>query len=244
MSNTANNLTARLVEAFPQHVESRILEQGWDRPETLDAALVAGAAWLRKALDDLLASPFAEQHRGPLEIFQEAMRFPTEALAVAGFETVARDPGAVAALPGDVYDLAPASSRLLGDEVWMAHLAWGAAKARAVARRRRVGLWSANLMDRSRIEPLVVRSDAEFAVWNGRSVEPSQPATSDLDLVLVDLTAPHAHEVIEGFVADGIRVIAFGPHLDRSNLDRARQTGANEVLARSAFLANLGDLLG
>ncbi len=243
MSNTPINPAARFVEAFPKHVESRIVEQGWERLETLDAALETGAVWLRQALNDLLATPFAEQRRGPLELFQEAMRFPTEALAVAGVEAVARDPGAVAALPGDVYNLAPASSRLLGDEVWMAHLAWGAAKARAVARRRRVGLWSTNLMDRSKIEPLVVGYDAEFVVWNGRSREPTQPATSDVDLVLVDLTAPHALDVIEGFVADETRVIAFGPHLDRSNLDRARQAGANEVLARSAFFENLGDLL-
>ena len=42
---------------------------------------------------------------------------------------------AEAALPGDVYDLAPASTRDLGDEVWALHLAWGAAKAAAFKRR-------------------------------------------------------------------------------------------------------------
>jgi hypothetical protein len=60
------------------------------------------------------------------------MRFPTRALAEAGTPPVRRDPAAVAALPGDLYDLAPASSRPLGDAAWEAHMAWGAAKAAAM----------------------------------------------------------------------------------------------------------------
>ena len=43
-----------------------------------------------------------------------------------------RDEVTVNALPGDRYGLAPASSRELGDEVWEAHLRWGAAKAAAL----------------------------------------------------------------------------------------------------------------
>jgi hypothetical protein len=135
MSNT--DLSAGLVAAFTRHVERRLQELGLSRPDTLDDALEKGVAWLRETLDQLLATPFADQRPGPLEVFQEAMRFPTDALAAAGIGAVARDPAAMAALPGDLYDLAPASSRELGDEVWMAHLTWGAAKARALGRSRR-----------------------------------------------------------------------------------------------------------
>ena len=35
-------------------------------------------------------------------------------------------------LAANVYDLAPASSRDLGEEVWAAHLQWGARKAAAL----------------------------------------------------------------------------------------------------------------
>lgn len=242
MSNI--DLSAGLAAAFPRHVERRLQELGLSRPDTLDDALEKGVAWLRETLDQLLATPFAEQRHGPLEVFQEAMRFPTGALAEAGIGVVARDPAAMAALPGDLYDLAPASSRELGDEVWMAHLTWGAAKARALGRSRRVALRSVNLMDRSRIEPLVVGSGSEFVVCDDFFEASVSAGGREPDLVLVDLTLSGALEAVEQFTARGVRVIAFGPHVDRSGLLRARQAGADEVLARSAFFAKLGDLLG
>ena len=241
MSNT--DLSAALAAAFPRHVERRLQELGLSRPDRLDDALEQGGAWLRETLDELLATPFAEQRRGPLEVFQEAMRFPTGALAAAGVGAVARDPAAMAALPGDLYDLAPASSRELGDEVWMAHLVWGAAKARALGRSRLVGLRSVNLMDRSRIEPLVVGTGSEFVVWDDSSAAPFLAGGRRPDLVLVDLTLSGSFEAVEQLAARGVRVIAFGPHVDRSGLLRAQQAGAGEVLARSAFFAKLGDLL-
>ena len=81
---------------------------------------------------ELAPEPFDRQRRGPLELFQEAMQFPTAALSELGVEAVERDPIADQALPGDVFDLAPASSSTLGETVWHAHLAWGAAKANAM----------------------------------------------------------------------------------------------------------------
>jgi len=69
-----------------------------------------------------------------LELFQEALRFPTYALEQAGNQPVGRDEIATNALPGDRFGLAPASSRDLGEEAWMAHLSWGAAKAAAITR--------------------------------------------------------------------------------------------------------------
>lgn len=117
------------VDAYRPYVRARLEARGWDVSASLEAALAEGEEWLAAALDELLAVAATEQTRGPLELFQEAMRFPTEALTEAGVEPVRRDPAAVSALPGDVYDLAPASSRQLGEAAWMEHLAWGAAKA-------------------------------------------------------------------------------------------------------------------
>lgn len=122
-----------LVEVYPRHVLSRLTGV---EVTGLDGAVAAGQSWLASELRDLLDRPFADQRRGPLEVFQEAMRFPTERLVGAGLVPRRRDPMAMTALPGDRYDLAPASSRDLGDEVWEAHLAWGAAKAEALRRGR------------------------------------------------------------------------------------------------------------
>ena len=121
------------VEAFPRYVDERC--------EALDllvppSAVAEGQAWLREELGELLSRPFVEQRRGPLELFQEAMQFPTIALQEAGAEPVDRNEVARAALPGDVFDLAPASSQDLGEEAWHAHLRWGAAKARALSNDR------------------------------------------------------------------------------------------------------------
>lgn len=108
--------------------ETRRWEVGSDIVEAIDD----GEAWLADQLDHLLAEPFHRQRRGPLEVFQEAMRFPTTALIDLGVDRVDRDPMASRAIPGDVFDLAPASSATLGETVWHAHLAWGAAKANAM----------------------------------------------------------------------------------------------------------------
>jgi len=98
----------------------------------MDDALVVGERWLAANLDELAATDFSLQRRGPLEVFQEAMRFPTGALVEAGVAPVPRDDVTRNALPGDLFDLAPASTRDLGEEVWAAHLEWGAAKVRAL----------------------------------------------------------------------------------------------------------------
>ncbi|MFP3914957.1 MAG: hypothetical protein ACLFWM_08780 [Actinomycetota bacterium] len=129
MPEVSRRLLEALVEAYPRHVLSRV---GAGRPHGVDQAVAEGQRRLEEALEGLLSEDFVDQRRGPLELFQEAMRFPTDALAAAGAEEVRRDPVAESALPGDIYDLAPASTRELGEDVWRAHLAWGAAKARAV----------------------------------------------------------------------------------------------------------------
>ncbi len=241
MTPVAADLVTALTAAFPTYVEQRMQELGLARPERLANAIQEGKAWLCCTLQELLSRPFAEQGRGPLEVFQEAMSFPTDALVASGVEAVSRDAGAVAAIPGDIYDLAPASSRSLGDEVWMAHLAWGAAKAQALGR---VGLVSANLMDRAKIEPLVTGSGRMLVVSDGAGARAGFPAGEIPDLVLVDLAWPDSIAVVERSVRAGARVVAFGPHVDREALRSALEVGAVEALPRSAFFAKLSELFG
>ncbi len=121
-----------LTAAYRPYLVALLTARGLIDTPGLDSALAAGERWLDRELRAQLARPFRHQTRGPLEIFQEAVKFPTEALTAAGVAAVSRDEVTAHALPGDVYDLAPASTRDLGEEVWRAHLAWGAAKAAAL----------------------------------------------------------------------------------------------------------------
>lgn len=132
MMDPGRVLSEALVRAYRPHVLRTAESRGWTVDPEMAEAIDRGEAWLSETLGDLLSQPYREQRRGPLEVFQEAMLYPTEALSSAGVEPVDRDPTAEAAIPGDVYDLAPASSALLGEQVWQAHLAWGAAKAAAI----------------------------------------------------------------------------------------------------------------
>ena len=189
--------------------------------ETTAAAVDEGVAWLDEALGALLAVPFQDQARGPLEVFQESMRFPTEALLAAGVQQPRRDEAVAAALPGDLYDLAPASSQDLGEEVWAAHIAWGAAKARAF--RPSVVLLSRDLMDRSKVEPVVIEAGFRLIVWRDASVMDLEagrpvvalvddlPATGTRHLLPDDKVEPEeaglklSAEEATPFVKDGVR---------------------------------------
>lgn len=134
LSPIAAGLVSALVEAYAPYVRARVARLGLEVPPDLDDAIEQGRRWLETALPDLLGRSFASQDRGPLELFQEALRFPTAELEHAGHQPVPRDELVANALPGDLFDLAPASSNDLGEAAWKAHLAWGAAKAAAMTR--------------------------------------------------------------------------------------------------------------
>lgn len=130
----AAELVSALVAAYSPHVRNRVARLGLDVPPGLEDAVEEGRRWLETALPDLLGRPFASQDRGPLELFQEALRFPTAVLEQAGHQPMPRDELVTNALPGDLFDLAPASSHDLGESAWKAHLAWGASKAAVMTR--------------------------------------------------------------------------------------------------------------
>lgn len=194
---------------------------------SLEEAIGRGRSWLEERLDELSETSFAGQRRGPLELFQEAMRFPTQALAAAGVPAPERDPVTANALPGDLYDLAPATSRDLGEEAWAAHLAWGAAKARAL-RPPTVGVLSRNLMDRSKLETALRSAGMEPTLLGG-----SGEAPVDLAAVLVDLEHPAARETVERASEAGTPCAAFGPHVNKEALAAAMEWGAREAVPRS-----------
>ncbi len=185
--------------------------------------------------------PFRAQRRSPLELVQQALEGPTRALQQLGVRPVLRDPVAVAALPGDRYGIAPASSGVLGEEAFHAHLAWGAAKARALAplvsgEGRRVVIVSGDLMDRSRFEDAVFAAGMMIERWDPEA--PSQPVVA-----FVDLEHPAADGAIRGLADRRVRVVAYGPHVDEDAMVRAATLGAEVVLPRSKLFRAIGDYL-
>ena len=128
IDEASKTLADELARAYAPFVGARTGSLDVDLAEALEA----GEVWLREELTTELSRPYNQQRRGPLEIFQAAMSFPTEVLLAAGVEEPRRDAMAVQALPGDRFDLAPASSRDISDDVWTAHLGWGVTKAAAM----------------------------------------------------------------------------------------------------------------
>lgn len=234
----SETLHAALVAAYGPYLREILHRRNIEVPGVA-SALEEGRAWLDDALGTLFSLPLHRQSRGPLELFQDAVRFPTAALQEAGLAAVPRDEAARAALPGDLYDLAPTSSQALGEDAWGAHLAWGAAKAAGL--RPTVGLLSADLMDRSKIEPVVGAAGFRLIVW--RSGSDLQPDSSWPALALIDLSRNDADDAIRFLAAEGVRVIGFGPHVDDMAMVRARTLGAADAMPRSVFFRTLESLL-
>ncbi len=237
---TGDDLRRALVAAVRSHVSDRSATLSPGPVDGLEEAITTAEVWLDDALSELLTLPFEEQQRSPLEVFQEAMRFPTEVLSEAGVAPLDRDPVEEEALPGDLYRLAPASSRDLGEEVWRAHLEWGAAKAKTMVRPR-VWLLSVDLMDRSRLEGPVREAGFELVAF--RSATDLEEADRPPTTVFVDLTHPDADAAIGRLAEAGIRVIGFGPHVDEMAMLRARSLGAADALPRSRFFSRVAELL-
>ena len=238
MDEGAQALHTAFVGAFSAYLKAILQERGL--PELDNESVFAARDWLDAQLAGLLALPLVEQARSPLELFQEAMDGPNTSLSEKGVRPPLRDPVAASALPGDTYGLAPASSSVLGEAAFDAHLAWGAAKAAAVgpmvsAEEGVVVLVSRDLVDRSRFEDGVNTVGLRLEVWaKPRDIHAFRPAAA-----FVDLTHPAAGKALSALAEQGTRVIAFGPHVDDEAFARATELGAARTISRSALFKSL-----
>jgi hypothetical protein len=90
----------------------------------------------------------------------------------------------------------------------------------------RIAAYVPDLMDRSRLASV---PDVTFVAT------PAALVDVDADVVVVDLSRPGVLDVLPSLA--GMRVVAFGSHVDTELLAAARATGA-EVLPRSRFFAD------
>ena len=235
MTPEASEVRASFVAAYPFYVRERVAAAVAEDVAGVAAAIEAGTAWLDERLAELLSLPFSRQPRGPLEVFQDAMRFPTTVLSDAGVPSPDRSPAEVEALPGDRYGLAPASSQDLGERAWKAHLAWGIAKARAVAgavpaATPTVVVVGGQSADRQTVRR--VAGSAGFAVEAWDSIDPVDAGNARPVLVLVDVDHPAAHDAIRGLVRRGHEVAVFGSDVDDLTTAAVLALGARDVIER------------
>lgn len=241
------------VASYPGYVRLRLATAGASGPE-VDAAIDRGAASLAAAFAGWQDASPQRQGTSPLELFREALTEPTDAALALGAVRPDRDDVQERALPGDLFDLAPATSRDIGEEAWEAHVAWGIARAEAIAgvvprppeapvAGVTVALVGTDLMDRTRIGDAVEAAGYELLVWRNpgavdKGLDVGAPA-----IAFVDLGHPAANEAIERLAGAGVRTVAFGPHVDDVAMAAARALGADEVLPRSRFFARLPSLI-
>lgn len=104
-----------------------------------------------------------------------------------------------------------------------------------------------DLIFRSKVDATARAAGVE-AVTCTRAADAMKALASDaVDLLLVDMTLPGneaAAAIAAGTTAQPRpRIVAFCSHVEESQAAAARQAGADRVLARSAFSAQLADLL-
>jgi hypothetical protein len=245
------------VDSFPSFVIGRLHERGIELSASIIAAIDSGRAWLDKGLSELFAIDPALQRSSPLALFQAALAFPTEALAREGVAPVARDETTERTVPGDRYDLAPASSQSLGEEAWSAHVAWGAAKAKALgahprpaqaSRRPRevvpeVALFSTDTGIREEIEVVVRRVGLTLAVWRNPGALEAGLYGGDPVVALVDLDHRSADDALRRLGERGVVTLACGSEVDDFVIARALTLGASEVIPKRALTDRLPGLL-
>ncbi len=90
--------------------------------------------------------------------------------------------------------------------------------------------------------PLAFARSAEAALAEMRKSAPT--------LVIFDLNSPRTNPIaiVAAMKAEpalaSIPTLGFVSHVDTGTIEAARQAGMDEVLARSAFTAQLGEILG
>jgi hypothetical protein len=111
---------------------------GEPAPEVLEAARDAGrraAVEVGADVRALVEADIDDQRTTPLSLLRAAVRYPTEVLQAAGVPPVERDAVQERLLPGDVYDLSPATFADVDPTLAEPGMLWGAAKALAHRRR-------------------------------------------------------------------------------------------------------------
>jgi DNA-binding NarL/FixJ family response regulator len=100
-----------------------------------------------------------------------------------------------------------------------------------------------DLMDRSRLTA-ALGGDVELVATVGHLTRRLADTDADApETVVVDVDRPGVLDALATIrAATSARLVAFGAHVERDRLAAAKAAGCDQVLARSAFFANLSEL--
>lgn len=236
MDETSSDLMDALLRAFPAFVADRAAAFGLDDESATRAAAV-GHAELEQSLGALFRTAVADQAGTPLGAVRAALAPLTAALEEAGVARPRRDASQQEIAPDDPYDLGPASASELGATAAAAALAWGVSKAKHLDRPMLV-LVGGNLMDCGPIEAAAAAAGYRFEMVAADGVDECAATAA-----FVDLEAECADGAIRTLSGRGVRVIAYGPHVDDLAMVRARSLGASVAEPRSRVLRDPGAYL-
>ena len=100
------------------------------------------------------------------------------------------------------------------------------------------------------VDDLLFRSKIQAAASHtGAAVsfvrDTADPAVASATLAIVNLDAPGAIDILSslGGSRPGLRIVGFVSHVNADRIRQARAAGAVDVMARSAFVTALPDLL-
>ena len=146
VQEAAELLADGAIAALPRWVERCVAEMceragvvAADLSEQARAAGMQCATETGPPLRELLAADVDAQQTTPLSVLRSAVRFPTRVLADGGVPEPERDDFERSRFGDDPYGLTPASFVDIDPELGPIGIAWGAAKAFEVLRRRRDG---------------------------------------------------------------------------------------------------------
>jgi hypothetical protein len=228
MGHEVAELREAFVDAYPRYVAVQLNERGIAMDPLLADAVVEGTAVLDGLLASLERLPPTEQRHSPLELFREALRPISHALDVAGIEPPS-SASATASLAWDRHSLSPGSSQVLGTDAHHAHLAWGVAKARAIA-------------------PLVVGPPVGM-MWTGpgraeiadllasrgmRVVDDASPGT--VSMVVIEAGVASTAAWIRAFASTGAYIVVAGEDVDDLSAPALKALGADVVVTTRRLL--------
>lgn len=224
--------------------------------DRVDEAITRGERWLAEELATLDARSPASLRRGPLEIFQEAMRFPTAALEADEVAPALRDAVQESALPGDIYGLAPASSRDLGEAVLAIHIAWGVARARALAGGSplsdsksaivvvpRAAVAVPDALVRETVKVALENAGYATTLWRNPAEAETSAGTRAIHVAVLDSDHPVVDDLLEVCTREDIPGIVVGDDPDDVSQARFLALGAVRVIDRELFVSNAAAIL-
>jgi CheY-like chemotaxis protein len=224
--------------------------------DRVDEAITRGERWLTDELAALDTCSPASLRRGPLEIFQEAMRFPTAALEADKVAPALREAVQKSALPGDIYGLAPASSRDLGESVLAIHIAWGVARAKAltgssppgdskmaIAVVPRAAVAVPDAVVRETIKVALENAGYATTPWRNPAEAETSAGTRAIHVAVLSSAHPVVDDLLEVCTREDIPGIVVCDHPDDFTQARFLTLGAVRVIDHESFVSNAALLL-